>query len=222
MKRHFRGITRCCIPLHPLSRRESLQATLYQAAAVAAFMRRAGRKPQEKDCGDGGRSDMGRRARIHYCSLSFRSAFYHTNILVDRQTASQRSTRPAKHTCIIRDSDGGPFTLTKSSYNQLRLAPSFWRALPAEWILFFERDSVLCGRGGGGSRPPPPLTFFIEQGFDYIGAPWSHSSSGRIIGSIHATRGATSGAPWRAHRQTAATLASPSCVHHGWPRRSKQ
>ena len=99
--------------------------------------------------------------------------------LTDKPQAKE-ARDPRLNTCIIRDSDGGPFVLTKSSYNQLRLAPSFWRALPAEWILFFERDSVLCGRGGGGSRPPPPLTFFIEQGFDYIGAPWSHSSSGRI------------------------------------------
>lgn len=96
----------------------------------------------------------------------------HANI-VD-ESVSRAMSRGRLRVCALANSNvpaGPPLKLTKSTYNQLRLAPSFWRAMPATWVLFFERDSILCG------RDVPPLSHFVSLGYDYLGAPWEASQT---------------------------------------------
>jgi hypothetical protein len=48
--------------------------------------------------------------------------------------------------------------------NELLTTPAFWKRIPAEKILFFQIDSVMC------SNSPHKITDFLQ--YDYIGAPW--------------------------------------------------
>ena len=75
---------------------------------------------------------------------------------------------------ILRNIESGRLTLqlfphqfdthNQEYFSRFLTKPTFWELLDAEWILFFQSDSILC------SRSPQHIDDWI--GYDWVGAPW--------------------------------------------------
>jgi len=59
---------------------------------------------------------------------------------------------------------GDTVNLYTSSYNEILTTPSFWNRIPAEKILVYQLDSIIC------LNSPRKFTSFLQ--YDYIGSPW--------------------------------------------------
>ena len=59
---------------------------------------------------------------------------------------------------------------TKTAYNHILRRVDFWRAIPAEFVLLFERDTIFC------HRPAHRIAYFLRamktEGIAYLGALW--------------------------------------------------
>lgn len=68
-------------------------------------------------------------------------------------------------------------------YSNLLISCSFWDALETEHVLIFQSDSRFCNNSGYS------IDFFLQKGFDWLGAPWRAGAHWDPLGVAHSLVG---------------------------------